>query len=458
MSTPQADTFQQLIPLRWLKFAVSVLLLSGVFSLIIVFARTPGLYNIPYVKKLFHEALVVHVDLLVLGWPLCIAAMMWAVFCPSKLSLAGKTTINILASWLIGFGVLGLIVSPLDMAAEPLKNNYIPVITSDIFTYGLMLIGVGAFILAAHAVFANQRHDYKDLSLAAVCNWGARGAGIIVLFSLVALYLGFKNTSPADIGAEHYYESAFWAGGHIFQFAFTQLQMIAWLWVFCRLVPPAEKGGHVQHFAGGAVIRAIFLLNTLIAAVGMVGILSFDTLSFEYNQFYTMHMIIGAGIAPTLMLIYMACNYFRRPRVAAPYLKSALLVSIALFLYGGILGLLIQGQDVTIPAHYHGSTISVTIALMGFAYAYVSTISTAPIPSRLMKWQPIIYGVGQFMHITGLAVSGGYGVLRKTPGLEDGLSKAKIAMGFMGAGGLLAMIGGLLFVYIMWRCLRRQSS
>ena len=111
----------------------------------------------------------------------------------------------------------------------------------------------------------------------------------------------------------------------------------------------------------------------------------------------------------------------------------------------------------TIPAHYHGSTISVTIALMGFAYTYLPNLTKNPLPLKLIKWQPIIYGGGQLLHITGLAVSGGYGVLRKTPGLEDGFSKAKMAMGVMGAGGLLALVGGLMFVYIMWVCLRRQK-
>jgi hypothetical protein len=57
------------------------------------------------------------------------------------------------------------------------------------------------------------------------------------------------------------------------------------------------------------------------------------------------------------------------------------------------------------------------------------------------------------MHIGGLAYSGGYGVLRKTPGsVANSLTPdVKIAMGIMGTGGLLAVIGGILFVVVMAR-------
>ena len=55
--------------------------------------------------------------------------------------------------------------------------------------------------------------------------------------------------------------------------------------------------------------------------------------------------------------------------------------------------------------------------------------------------------VGQLLHVAGLALAGGYGVLRKTPGGDIALS-AKIYMGMVGGGGLVAIIGGLMFVYI----------
>jgi hypothetical protein len=64
------------------------------------------------------------------------------------------------------------------------------------------------------------------------------------------------------------------------------------------------------------------------------------------------------------------------------------------------------------------------------------------------------------MHIAGLAWSGGYGVQRKTAGLAQGVDRlGEIAgMGLMGLGGLVSVIGGVLFLVIAWRSMRRPDA
>jgi cytochrome c oxidase subunit 1 len=54
------------------------------------------------------------------------------------------------------------------------------------------------------------------------------------------------------------------------------------------------------------------------------------------------------------------------------------------------------------------------------------------------------------VHVLGLAWSGGYGVQRKVAGAEQLLTTLpqKIGMGMMGLGGLIAIIGGLMFVVV----------
>ena len=67
----------------------------------------------------------------------------------------------------------------------------------------------------------------------------------------------------------------------------------------------------------------------------------------------------------------------------------------------------------------------------------------------------MLYGAGQLLHIIGLVWSGGYGVQRKVAGADQVLrSTAEVAgMGLMGLGGLLAIIGGMLFVVIVLRAM-----
>src|SRR4030067_2689565 len=63
----------------WLLLGLAALLGSGIFSVLLVLARTPYVQNIfPWVD-FFHTALVVHVDLSVLVWFLAFGGMLWSL-------------------------------------------------------------------------------------------------------------------------------------------------------------------------------------------------------------------------------------------------------------------------------------------------------------------------------------------------------------------------------------------
>jgi heme/copper-type cytochrome/quinol oxidase subunit 1 len=138
--------------------------------------------------------------------------------------------------------------------------------------------------------------------------------------------------------------------------------------------------------------------------------------------------------------------------------RNALAASLLLFAVGGALGMAISGLNTVIPAHYHGSIVGVTLALMGLTYHLLPRLGFAPPPPRLAAWQPWVYATGQLLHVGGLAVSGAMGIQRKTAGAAQGLDTlgAKAAMGVMGLGGLLAVIGGILFVVAVIVAVRRR--
>ena len=122
-----------------------------------------------------------------------------------------------------------------------------------------------------------------------------------------------------------------------------------------------------------------------------------------------------------------------------------------LFAAGGVIGIFISGNNVRIPAHYHGSTVGVTLALMGLVYHLLPQLGYRAVSGRLAVLQPFLYGAGQLMHIIGLVWSGGYGVQRKVAGAEQVLGSAAevLGMGMMGLGGLIAIIGGVLFILVV---------
>jgi heme/copper-type cytochrome/quinol oxidase subunit 1 len=140
-------------------------------------------------------------------------------------------------------------------------------------------------------------------------------------------------------------------------------------------------------------------------------------------------------------------------------LRAALLASMLLFIAGGLIGLTISGNNVKIPAHYHGCIVGVTLALMGLVYRLLPQLGYRVVSGRAAVAQPWVYGIGQLLHIVGLVWSGGYGVQRKVAGAEQVLSRTgEVAgMGLMGLGGLLAIVGGLMFVVVVWRAMRRPA-
>ena len=121
---------------------------------------------------------------------------------------------------------------------------------------------------------------------------------------------------------------------------------------------------------------------------------------------------------------------------------------------------LINGANVRIPAHYHGCIVGVTLALMGLVYHLLPQLGYGTPAGKVATLQPTLYGAGQLMHILGLVWSGGYGVQRKVAGAEQVLrSTSEVAgMGLMGLGGLIAIVGGLLFVVVVIGAMRAPAE
>ena len=65
-----------------------------------------------------------------------------------------------------------------------------------------------------------------------------------------------------------------------------------------------------------------------------------------------------------IALLWRMLRYISVARLASP-VYVATLFSIILFGSGGLIGLVIEGTNTIIPAHYHGSIVGITLACMG---------------------------------------------------------------------------------------------
>jgi len=207
-------------------------------------------------------------------------------------------------------------------------------------------------------------------------------------------------------------------------------------------------------------VLLLFALALASVFVTPVAYLAHDVASVEHRQWHTWAMRFGGGlaIAPIALAVGLAIAGARGLAPEQRPLRAALLASMLLFAAGGLIGVTIAGANVKIPAHYHGCIVGVTLALMGLVFHLLPRLGYAAPRGRLAVAQPWLYGVGQLMHIGGLVWSGGYGVQRKVAGAEQVLrTTGEVAgMGLMGAGGLLAIAGGLLFVVVVLRSMQRR--
>lgn len=428
------DVERQRLMRAWFLLSVSSLAAAGLFSLLLVSARTPIIQTLLPIHDLFRVALVVHVNLSVLVWLLSFGCIFWCLQ-PLRTTCCHPR----LAPALSSLGMLLLIASPFLDQGPAVLSNYIPILDQPLFKTALVIftLGIGWQLLNTQFIFASFLSPILFAS-----KW------CIVLATLVLLYtrwhLPLQSTSS-------YYEFLFWGAGHILQFSHTILLLLSWLWLLQQLQTLPLHQTHITLLCivvAPSLAAVPLLMNTTVGSA--IQHVSFTEL-MRYGGLFSLP--VGLFIAlHTARLLFQKTPKSHRP------LKAALINSIILFAAGGIIGFLIEGANVVIPAHYHGSIVGVTLAFMGISYLLLPHLGFASADSSLASKQPYIYGGGQLLHILGLAWSGGYGVQRKTSGDAQILERLPevMGMGMMGLGGLISVIGGFLFVYICLKAILQK--
>ena len=440
---PPVDSNARRLTTGWLLLGLTALVIGGLYTILIVLSRTPFFQEIIPWVDFFRTALVVHVNLTVLVWFLAFAGVLWS-YTDSRRCLTCGWGALLLAC----IGTLIIVVSPFTGESHPLMNNYVPVLQNTVFFIGLAVFGAGFLLLVLRScltAFDNDNRSSGETSL----RFGLFVAVIASLFALAALLLSWLGIDPGFEGLA-YYDRLFWGSGHIIQFSHTQLMLVAWLWL------ASVSGAHLRLSPRIALLLFILGLQPVLAAP--VIYLAFDVSSGQHLYWFIQLMKYGGAIAavPIGVACTLAILERWRPREGFEVERNALLFSMILFGAGGGIGFMISGSTVTVPAHYHGSIVGVTIAFMGISYHLLPQLGFAKVSGRIARWQPGIYGGGQLMHIIGLAWSGGYNVARKSTDAERGIEQVA-GMGLMGFGGLVSIIGGITFLVLVYRSMKAGS-
>jgi cytochrome c oxidase subunit I len=437
--------FRRPLAAAWLLLGVAGLLVSGLFVVLIVLSRTPGLEALFPFQGFFHLAIVAHVDFSVLVWFAACGAMIWSLSTDARAPLLGWAALLIAAS-----GAVLMAAAPFQ-GGQAIMSNYVPVLDNAPFLAGLALFALGVVMMAARAL-AYPLPAGTRLAPGGVLHFGSHTSAIAILLAAGALVWTLL-TVPDYLSRPQYFEVLFWGSGHVLQFAWTQLLLVSWLWL------AAASGLRMP--LTPRLVTLLLLAGILPAFLGIWAYLVYEVGGPQHRTFFIWLMAAGGGLAAGPLALALLHGWRNSPRASTTLdkgLRSSLWYSILLFGVGGGLGFMIDSSNTMVPAHYHGCIVAITLAFMSLSLYLLPALGFATPNPKLVLLMPRVYGVGQILHVAGLAFSGGHGVQRKTAGADQGLeSLAQIlGMSVMGIGGLIAIAGGVIYLVAISGTLRRS--
>ena len=436
----------------WTALAVSSLALAGVMALLLAVSRLPGIdKTFPWPLQFFQKGLVVHV---VFSFAVWFLAVFGAILHVATQRLAGgRPCAEPLAAgpWAAAAAFVLLFVPALLDRGQPTLNNYIPVIVDPLYYAGLGFLGIGVLMAATRLLMAllfARQGPFEPVARSALA-----GAAIYLL-ALGSIALAFRSLGGQTPSFD-FNENLFWGGGHVLQFLNLTLMLAAW-YVLGGLAfgRPALSPGLFSILLTFAVVGALvgFAVQATMEPFSATQRETFTWLQYALAPSPVIAVAAGFGVARAWFRENVA-DAWRHPAFLA------LVLSIATFGIGGTLGIFVDGADTRTPAHYHGVIGGINLAFMGLMFAFVlPLLARAPKAGRAIRVQIWLYAVGQILACIGLFWAGGYGAARKTVGAAQDLSHvgATIGLYLNGIGALIAIVGGVMFIWTVGRALLRR--
>lgn len=440
------------LALYWLFLAVLSLTVSGVFAFLIALARTPIVAGLFSVTDIFRRALVVHVDLGVSVW---FTAFPVALF--HLLNESEKTTApSKIALSLSIAGVALIALTGFSSEGEPFLSNYIPVISHPLFIVGLVLYFSGVAFNYFSSALLNpnlvESESFSPLQKALwVSQFGVRIGALYFLASLATLLLSTFMT-PAGLAGGTRYEMLMWGGGHVLQFANVSFMLVCWTLLL------TSWSGEVPLSRGKSFFIFAWLGLPLLAIPWFA---AQDITGKEHREGFS--LLMRWGIFPPVVMylawVFPGVMRISKNRVDVRFLSFVL--SVILVINGFIFGALVRGPDLRLPGHYHAAIGAVTLSFMAAAYVVLKEFRKKDAGAqgdelfhlRTSIAQALCTGLGQVLFASGMFIAGSFGMARKVYGVEQQITHIgqTIGMWIMGAGGVIALLGGVFFVVNLFR-------
>jgi cytochrome c oxidase subunit I len=365
--------------------------------------------------------------------------------------------------------------------ADVLMTSYIPLRADPLYYLGIILFAVGALLVCfqffATLIIAKRERTYEG-SLPLV-TFGAVTAAIIAVITLLHGAATYIPTFLWSIGLlevdPQVYRMLWWALGHSSQ----QINVAAMVSIWYLL----------GAFTVGAVVlnekisRTAFVLYILFISMASAHHLlvdpGFSSAWKVVNTSYFMYMAVlasllhgftvPAGVEVGQRLRGVTQGMFGWVK-KAPWGDpgfSSLVLSVTVFGFvGGITGVTIGTEQINIlahntlrvPGHFHATVVSGTaMAFMGLTYYLIPLIFRKKVAFwRMAQIQPYLFAGGMLVFSIFMSFTGGFGVPRRhwdinftgAPFQQAFHPAVDALMGIMALGGLVAALGGGLYILI----------
>ncbi|MGE3533663.1 MAG: cbb3-type cytochrome c oxidase subunit I [Parachlamydiales bacterium] len=380
---------------------------------------------------------------------------------------------------LLGMGMVNTVV--LQGKADVLFTSYPPLRADPLYYLGIIFFAVGALLVAilffATMVVAKREKTYEGS--VPLVTFGALTAAIIAIITLVhgaAIYIPtfLWSLDLMEMDAQ-VYRLVFWALGHCSQ----QINVAAHVSIWYLLAGLTVGGVVVNE----KISRMAFVLYILFISMASAHHLLVDPGPGPawkiWNTSYAMYLAVLASMVhgftvPAGVEMGMRLRGFTKGPFEwlkkAPWSDpgfSGMALSVVIFGFlGGITGVTIGTEQINIiahntlriPGHFHTTVVGGTaLAFMAVTYYVLPLIFQKRVAFwGLAKYQPYLFGIGIVIMAMSMIFQGIFGVPRRhwdttfsgAPFQVEFNPVVQIFQATMGIGGLLAIVGALIFIAI----------
>ena len=461
--------------------AVVALLVGGLLAIGVALTRWPAVHWLP--ADTFYMVLTAHgIDMLSFWIIFFEVAVLY--FASSTLLRCRLATPKIawLAFWLMLVGAVMNNVAVFQGGSSVMMTSYVPMMAAPHFYLGLILFAVGAliacFIFFGTLVVAKRDKTYQG-SIPLV-TFGAVTAAVIAVFTISSGAIILIPTFLQSVGLVKevdalVYRTIWWAFGHSSQ----QINVAAHIsiWYAAAAIAFGAKPMSERVSRGAFLLYILFLqlasAHHLLADPGLST--GWKVINTSYFMYFAVlaSMIHGLTIPGAIEVAQRAKGYnkglfewLRKAPWGNPTFSGVFIAIIGFGFLGGISGVMMGTEQlnmiihntVYVPGHFHATVVvGTTLTFMALTYFLLPALfKREVINPGLARLQPYLFGLSMYFFCLVMMGAGTLGVSRRHWDMAfnghalayEWPGAAYLMMGLVGIAGVIAIVGGGLYVYL----------